>query len=129
MIDLSVFDTANETLPDLRIETELVDTVKPVQVKIALIGVLSHTNTADFTDCIMSFFQNDWKNAVIILDLSKLQYISSSGIGSFTTIRMQVDLKDSTLYLLNMNSKVRQVFDQLGFTAFFTVIESQEEIP
>ena len=129
MIDITPFEIANDTLADLRLRARSEKDSSRERIVIAMEGVLSHTNTAEFTDCIIGFFQSDWREAEIILELSGLQYISSSGIGAFTTIRMQADLKDSALYLLNMNSKVRKVFDQLGFTAFFKLIDSIEEIP
>ncbi len=129
MIDISPFEIANDTLADLRLSARIEEVSSRERIIISMEGVLSHTNTAEFTDCIIGFFQTDWKGAVIVLELSGLQYISSSGIGAFTTIRMQADLKDSDLYLLNMNAKVRKVFDQLGFTAFFKLIDSFEDIP
>ena len=128
MIDISSLNHANDILEDLEIIASVEDDYIPERISIRMNGVLSHSNTAEFTDSIMDFFNGDWKRAVIIMDLSRLQYISSSGIGAFTTIRMQADHKESPLYLLSMNPKVRQVFDQLGFSSFFRIIDSPEEI-
>lgn len=129
MIDLEVLNRANDILEGLEIEASQENLNGSQSIIISLRGILSHMNTSEFADKIMEFFQGDWKEYPLILDLEKLQYISSSGIGSFSTIRMQADHKNSPLYLIQMNSKVRQVFDQLGFSSFFEILDSLEDIP
>ncbi len=128
MIDFDVLNRANDLIDDLKIEAVLDTTGNQDRILIRLQGVLGHLNTVEFADRIIEFFQGDWKGIPIIIDLKDLQYISSSGIGTFTTIRMQADHKNSDLYLLKMNQKVRQVFDQLGFSSFFRLIDSLEEL-
>ena len=128
MVDLDVLNRANDLIDDLKIEAVLDKATGQERILIRLQGVLGHLNTAEFAERILEFFQGDWKGIPIIMDLEDLQYISSSGIGTFTTIRMQADHKNSDLYLLKMNQKVRQVFDQLGFSSFFKLIDSLEEL-
>ena len=129
MVDLDILNRANDFLDDLKIDAFLDSTADQDRIYIRLQGVLGPLNTAEFAERILEFFQDDWKEIPIVMDLKDLQYISSSGIGTFTTIRMQADHKNSDLYLLQMNQKVRHVFDQLGFSSFFNLIDSLESIP
>jgi len=129
MININVLNQLNDTLEELEVHAELDREKHPHKVIIRLKGYLNHLNTADFAEGIMEFFRGDWKDLIIVLDLSELLYISSSGIGSFTTIRMQADHKDCPLYLAGMNDKVNAVFEQLGFSAFFNLIDSPEALP
>ncbi len=55
----------------------------------------------------------------MILELSELLYVSSTGIGSFTTLLINCKNKGTDLILKNMNPKVKSVFDLLGFSSFF----------
>ncbi len=56
----------------------------------------------------------------MVLELSELHYVSSTGIGSFTTLLISCQNRDTKLILKNMNQKVKSVFDLLGFSSFFT---------
>ena len=127
MVDLNLLNSVNDDLEGLEIEAFL-DQLEGERIIIKMKGILTPVNTGEFTGKIMDFFYGDWKEIPIILDLSDLLYISSGGIGALTTIRMQADHKKSPLYLLGMNEKVKRVFDLLGFTSFFQLINSIEDI-
>ena len=55
----------------------------------------------------------------IILDLSKLEYISSSGLRLFLGLLKNARAKKSTVFLTGMNDEIKQVFDEIGFTSLF----------
>ncbi len=59
----------------------------------------------------------------MILELAELYYVSSTGIGSFTTLLISCRNKGAELILRNMNHKVKSVFDLLGFSSFFVFEE------
>lgn len=50
----------------------------------------------------------------LILDCSKLEYISSSGLRTFLTAHKKMSVKDG-LVLTGVNSDVRDVLDMSGF--------------
>lgn len=128
MMDFSVFTQLNDQQEGLIIQCSLDERFSPPAGILSFEGILDHSNTIEFAEAVMEFFGGEWEEHPLILDLSGLQYISSSGIGSFTTIRVQADHKSSPLYLLNMNTKIRTVFDQLGFSSFFEIIDDLQEI-
>jgi len=128
MIDFSALTGLNDLQEELEISCMLDEGFSPSGVVISLRGVLDQSNTIEFAEAVMDFFNGNWKEHPLFLDLSELQYISSSGIGSFTTVRVQSEHKGSPLYLVDMNVRVRSVFDQLGFSSFFNIIDSIEDV-
>lgn len=128
MLDFSTLNRLNDNQEGLTIECSMDERFEPAAAVVSLQGYLDHSNSIEFADAVLDFFGTEWENHPFILDLGGLQYISSSGIGTFTTIRVQADHKNSPFYLLKMNSKVRGVFDQLGFASFFNIVDDLESI-
>jgi len=80
-----------------------------------------------------SFFQKRVSRAIesgyvrLIFNCAGLNYVSSTGIGSFTTFLKTVKPKGGDLVLLDIQSKVFEVFQLLGFSQFFQIKTSTEE--
>ena len=62
----------------------------------------------------------------IILNCAHLDYVSSTGIGSFTAFLKAVKGKGGDIVLLSLQPKVYEVFQLLGFSNFFTIHDSLE---
>ena len=63
----------------------------------------------------------------LILNCSGLNYISSTGIGAFTAVLKAAKAKGGDLVLLDVQSKVYEVFQLLGFSQFFNIKEKHDE--
>jgi len=61
----------------------------------------------------------------IIVDLSKVEYISSAGAGVFIGALSEAQEHDGNIVLMNPTNNVREVFDLLGLTQIFQVVEDQ----
>ena len=57
----------------------------------------------------------------IILDCTKLDYISSSGLRIFLSIRKDADSHGSKVIVRNINADIRQVFIMTGFISLFEI--------
>ena len=57
----------------------------------------------------------------IILDCSQLEYISSSGLRIFLSIRKEAAAHGSKVIVKNINSDIRQVFMMTGFISLFEI--------
>jgi len=55
----------------------------------------------------------------IILDCSKMEYISSSGLRIFLSILKTAKPKGSRVFIRGINDDLRQVFAMTGFTNLF----------
>ena len=63
----------------------------------------------------------------LIFHCAGLNYVSSTGIGSFTAFLKAVKPRGGDLVLLEIQPKVYEVFQLLGFSQFFNIKENLEE--
>ena len=63
----------------------------------------------------------------VIFDCSKLTYVSSTGIGTFTVFLKSIKEKNGTIVLTSLQQKVLEIFQLLGFSKFFTIIDTLDE--
>lgn len=80
-----------------------------------------------------NFFQKMIQKAIdagfikLVFQCSDLNYVSSTGIGSFTVFLKNVKPKGGTIVLLGFQPKVFEVFQLLGFSQFFHIKDSIED--
>jgi len=80
-----------------------------------------------------AYFQKNVKKLVeagfirLIFNCSGLNYVSSTGIGSFTSFLKTLKPKGGDLVLLDIQPKVFEVFQLLGFSQFFAIKNSLDE--
>ena len=63
----------------------------------------------------------------LVFDARGLNYVSSTGVGTFVTVMKTVKLRNGDLVFLNIQPLVWQVLDLLGFTKWFSVAEDIDE--
>lgn len=108
----------------LKIRLEKVEAV-PECIVLYLNGYIDTYNS--------SFFQKRVSRVVdagfhkLIFNCAALNYVSSTGIGSFTVFLKTVKPKGGDVVLLDIQPKVYEVFQLLGFSQFFNVKDSMEE--
>ena len=61
------------------------------------------------------------QNKEIILDCTELEYISSSGLRIFLSIRKEAAAHGSKVIVRNINDDIRQVFMMTGFISLFEI--------
>ncbi len=65
--------------------------------------------------------QND-ADKTIILDCTALEYISSSGLRLFLTLRKAASQKGGKVIVKNINDDIRSIFMMTGFLNLFEII-------
>ena len=63
----------------------------------------------------------------VVLDLSRLEYISSAGFRILLLAAKRADEAESRLVLCGISGKVRQLFDLGGFLDLFTIVGSRDD--
>jgi anti-anti-sigma factor len=63
----------------------------------------------------------------LIFQCGGLNYVSSTGIGSFTAFLKSVKPRGGDLVLLEIQAKVYEVFQLLGFSQFFNIKDNLED--
>ena len=61
------------------------------------------------------------ENKEIVLDCTELEYISSSGLRIFLSIRKEAANHGSKVIVRNINADIRQVFMMTGFISLFVI--------
>jgi anti-sigma B factor antagonist len=63
----------------------------------------------------------------IVLDLEKLSYISSAGIGAMMGLAQRLRRKDGDMILLRPSTKVFRILELLGFAEMFKIAQSEDD--
>jgi anti-anti-sigma factor len=80
-----------------------------------------------------NYFQKQVQQAIgkgftrLIFNCQCLSYVSSTGIGAFTAFLKAVKPKGGDLILLQVQPKVYEVFQLLGFSQFFNIHDNLDE--
>ncbi len=67
------------------------------------------------------------KQFKILVNLEKLEYISSAGLGVFMGFIEEIRENNGDIKLSSLSDRVFKVFDLLGFPALFSIFEKEEE--
>lgn len=97
----------------------------PHCIIIYLNGYIDTYNSNFFQKKITKIVEAGYVN--LIFNCSALNYVSSTGIGSFTVFLKLVKPKGGDVVLLEIQPKVYEVFQLLGFSQFFNIKDSSEE--
>ena len=82
-------------------------------------GRLDTVAAVDFTKQMQPLL--DHADKEIVLDCSKLEYISSSGLRSFLMLRKETAGKGGKVIIKNINEEIEKVFKMTGFFNLFVI--------
>lgn len=108
----------------LRISLEKIDSLQN-GLRVYLTGYIDTYNSSFFQKKIAKVIDAGFIN--LIFNCSALNYVSSTGIGSFTSFLKMLKPKGGDLVLLEIQPKVYEVFQLLGFSQFFNIKDSAED--
>ena len=66
-------------------------------------------------------------NAKVVLDLSRLSFIDSSGLGSFLSCLRKLNAKGGDLKLYGMSQRVRMAFELVRMHRIFNIYDTKDE--
>ena len=66
-------------------------------------------------------------NSKLILDLSKVDYLSSAGLRLLLVLYRELTARKGKLALLGVSEDIRTVMSHTGFLSFFTLVDSEVE--
>ena len=107
----------------LKISLEKIDALKS-GLCIYLNGYIDTYNSNFFQKKIQKVVDSGYLN--LIFNCSSLNYVSSTGIGSFTAFLKMVKPQGGDIVLLDIQPKVSEVFQLLGFSQFFNIKDTLE---
>ena len=92
---------------------------------IYLNGYIDTYNSSFFQKRISKVVESGFVN--LVFNCSNLNYVSSTGIGSFTAFLKLIKPKGGDIVLLEIQPKVYEVFQLLGFSQFFNIKDSLQD--
>ena len=65
--------------------------------------------------------------ARLVVDLSGVNYISSSGLRALLTARRQARSRGGDVFLCSLHPRVREIFEMVGFVSVFGLYATRDE--
>ena len=125
-LELTHFSALNEANLEVTIGGYYFES-DPAKLVITVDGLLNTDNADNFRDAVVNTLKETEGVKTAAFDLSKLSYVSSTGIGSFTVLQSEAKRIGISIRLFGITEKVQSIFDSLGFTSFFVIKSSVQE--
>lgn len=87
-------------------------------------GELDAHTASQLEEALQQLIRN--KQANIIVNFNDLEYIASAGLGVFMAYIEDVRSIGGDIKLTNMNNKVYNVFDLLGFPTLYDILDDEK---
>lgn len=95
-------------------------------VSISLEGdILGDSNSVELIDQVNEKINN--KLIYCLLDLSKVRYINSSGIGLLITLVTKFRAKEGEIVLINPSDQVKKLINITKLDAIFQIVQNEKE--
>jgi stage II sporulation protein AA (anti-sigma F factor antagonist) len=94
-------------------------------VVLALSGKLDATSAKTFEDRILGVINSGTQRLVV--DLSQLEYVSSSGLRVFLLAAKRLRDTDGKMVLCGLQDHIRQVLDLAGFSSILSICSSRDD--
>jgi anti-anti-sigma factor len=90
------------------------------RLELALSGELDMKASSDLTPLLELAVTECPPKGRLVLDLSFVNYISSTGVGLLSSILVMAERRSVSLILLDIPPRVRNIMDTLGLMSYFT---------
>jgi anti-sigma B factor antagonist len=101
-----------------------VDHIGDVAVAVLPVEELDAGNAGEFKRDIAPVLE---ANTKLVVDLSRLRFVDSSGLGAFLSCLRQVNAKGGDLKLYGMSKPVRTVFELVRLHRIFDILSTRED--
>ncbi len=91
---------------------------------VSLEGIIDAFACHQFEDAFNKLIENN--NYKLIVDLSKVDYMTSVGAGIFIAVHGVTQENKGTIILVNPKPKVREIFDVLGVSKILSFTDSMD---
>ena len=89
------------------------------EAELKLNGFIDASNAQEVDDILVQVIQ---QYDSLVLDMGKLEYVSSAGLRAFKHAYMELRKKGGTLAAKNVNKMVMEVLEVTGFTRLFKLL-------
>jgi anti-anti-sigma factor len=89
-----------------------------------LSGELNMQSSNDLAPLLDAALEDCGPGSRLVLDLSRVTYVASMGVGLLSTLMVKAERKSVTLVLLDVPPRVQKILEVLGLLAFFRIERS-----
>lgn len=101
-----------------------VDKIGDISVAVIPVDELDASNTGEFKRNIAPVLQ---ANTKLVLDLSRVRFVDSSGFGAMLSCLRQLSTKSGNLKLSGMSKQVRALFELVRMHRIFDIYGTKDE--
>ena len=101
-----------------------VDKIENITVAVVPVDELDASNAGEFKRDIAPVLE---ANTKLVLDLSRLRFVDSSGLGAMLSCLRQLSAKSGDLKLCGMSRQVRALFELVRMHRIFDIYGTREE--
>ena len=101
--------------------------VKNYNEKLAICTISGRLLIDDEVNNVLESLNDTIENKDLVLDLSQLEYISSSGLSLFIRLLTRSRINDHGLVLANLQENVKKLFQIAKLNNIFAISDSTEE--
>ena len=94
-----------------------------VAVAVVPVEELDASNAGEFKRDVTPLLES---NAKVVLDMGRLRFVDSSGLGAFISCLRKLNAKGGDLKLCGMSKQVRAVFELVRMHRVFDILENRE---
>ena len=89
------------------------------EINVQIIGELDTIATTEQADELQKVL--DIADKALVMDCSKLDYISSAGLRFFMRLKRETEAKGGKIRIIHLNEDVADIFRMSGFQNIFTI--------
>lgn len=95
---------------------------------VTLVGSLDTHTFSDFNNQITDFIKKGVTK--IVFDITKLQFISSAGLGTLVGLCDEVEEADEAgfIKIFGLSDEINDIFDMMGFAELFEIYDNMDEV-
>jgi anti-anti-sigma factor len=99
----------------------------PAMLLVTVEGYIETGNAGQFQTTMLEMLQESPEMKRIVIDMGKITYMASMGIGAFITILSQTEKTGRRLFLCGIPKRMEDIFRQLGFWDMFEKVDRPEQ--
>lgn len=126
-LDASLLKAVNRAHNSIEVDGSYSNTSR-ARLTLSVSGNLDGHNSRDFTRTVYRILEAYPSAAHLVIDLRKLAYIASAGIGSFVQILIHCKEIGVRFTLYRPPQNVHNVFETLGLSQFFEIASEEREL-
>ena len=104
---------------------DIVNLKESTHTLLSLSGELDALSSIDLDEQVKKTFESDETN--ILIDLGKLTYISSAGLGVFMSYIKDFETSKKQIILFNLTEEVYSTFEILGLHHIISIVGTKQE--